>query len=510
MKLIQRIKPDVATGNDELPARLLKDAAPVIAEDLKDMVNLSYETQTFPDKLKIATVKALHKKGDHNDPSQYRPLSILTIVSKIFERSAVDQLVTYYNAHNILNPRQHAYRKNHSTTTILFELTETIRKQIDRGNLVSIASLDLSKAFDSLAHYLILKKLDGIGLNEKATSWVHSYLSNRKQMVKFGKVKSDIENVESGVPQGSILGPLLFITCTNDIFKHLEEYEIFTYADDMQIVIEGKNVKELGKKLEGAIKKANLYYNNNSLLCNPTKTEVMLLGTKIRLSKAEKLKVEVTNGEETKILEGETSLKLLGVHLDQSLDWNKQITHVKQRAINSIINLHRINQVIPMKQRRVLYTSLVTPHFSYGDIIWNNCGSSNCNKIQQAQNFAAKSMLGRSKLSSSTEALKKLELIPLAEKRKINLTIHVKKALEGRAPENIQNIYNKQLSQQGSRGAVRRDLNYPKHKLQQYQQGTLYTSLKAWNNTPADLRNNEQSSFKEKLQTYLTKQYLAI
>ena len=142
-----------------------------------------------------------------------------------------------------------------------------------------------------------------MGLNETATKWVKSYLTNRKQLVKFGRIKSNIEDIESGVPQGSILGPLLFITCTNDMLEKLDEYEIFTYADDMQIVIKGKNVKELGRKLETAIKKANDYYNSNSLLCNPTKTEVMLIGTKMRLSNAEVLKVEVTNGYETKNLD---------------------------------------------------------------------------------------------------------------------------------------------------------------------------------------------------------------
>ena len=436
------------------------------------------------------------------------PLSILHVLSKVFERSAAEQIVAYYDKHKLLNHRQHAYRKNHSTTTILFELVETIKRHIDDGNYVAIASLDLSKAFDSLAHNLILKKLNEIGLNENAISWIESYLNKRKQTVKFGDIESDVETVESGVPQGSILGPLLFITCTNDMMEALGEYDIYSYADDMQIVIKGKNVEELGKELEIAIETANAYYNNNSLLCNPTKTEVMLLGTKIGLSKAEKLKVKVSNSEETKLLTGETSLKILGVTIDQSLDWNKHTSGVKQRATNSIRNLHRINQLIPMKQKRMLYTSLVTPHFSYADVIWGNCGATNANKIQRAQNFAAKSMLGAKKHSSSTNALKKLELIPLSEKRKINAAIHVKKSLIGKAPHNIQEMYRNRFSTQETRAAERGDFNYPKHKLQQYQHGSFYTSLKTWNSIPANLRQNNITTFKPKLQSYLTKQFL--
>ena len=273
-------------------------------------------------------------------------------------------------------------------------------------------------------------------------------------------------------------------------------------------MIEGKNVQVLGQKLGVAIKKANSYYNNNSLLCNPTKTEILLLGTRGRLNNSDQLKVEVSNGDETEILVGEESIKLLGIHVDQTLDWNKQTTHIKQKATNSIRNLYRVNQFIPMKQRRLLYTALVTPHFSYADIIWNNCGSVNSNKIQQAQNFAAKSMLGLKKHTSSTDALKKLELIPLAEKRKINLAVHVKKSLEGVAPANIQQIYQNQMSNVNNRAADRRDLNYPKHRLQQYQCGSLYSSIKTWNSVPVNIRNNNITTFKKNLQTYMTKQYL--
>ena len=506
--LIKRIKPNVATGHDELSEKLIKEASPVILEDLRNLLNLSYETCTFPNQLKTATVKALHKKGGKNDPAQYRPVSILTIISKVFERSAVEQLISYYDSIKLLHPRQHAYRKNHSTTTILFELLEATKRQIDEGNYVAIASLDLSKAFDSLAHNLILKKLDQTGLNSKATSWIESYLTNRKQTVKFGNIESDQETVESGVPQGSILGPLLFITCTNDIIKELHNYDIYSYADDLQILISGKSVESLGKQLEVAIMKANSYYNNNSLLCNPTKTEVMLLGTKARLSKAGKLKVTVYNEEEVKTLTGQDSLKILGVIVDQSIDWTKHTSVVKQRAVNSIRNLHRINQLIPMKQRRILYTSLVTPHFAYADTIWSNCGATNSNKVQQAQNFAAKSMIGAKKHSSSTEALKKLQLIPLNEKRSINTAIHVKKALMGKAPENIQQMYQHQLSKESTRAATRGDFNYPRHQLTQYQQGAFYSSLKTWNSIPLHLREKPLTSFKTSLQTHLTDKYV--
>ena len=504
--LIRRIKPDVATGYDEISPRLLKAAAPAILSNLKDLINLSYETNTFPEALKKANVKALHKKGEYNNPAQYRPISILSTISKIFGRSAAEQLMKYYTMKKKLNTKQHAYQKNHSTTTCLYELVESAKQHIDQGYLVAIASLDLSKAFDSLSHNLILQKLLNMGLDGTAVHWVKSYLENRKQVVKFGRIKSDEETVESGVPQGSILGPLLFITCTDDIEDAMQDYQIFSYADDMQILVKGTSIKEIERKLEEAIKKANDYYNRNSLLNNATKTEIMLLGTTRRLNKAGKLKVKVVNEEnETEYIHGKEYLKILGVLVDQTLSWDKHISQIKQKATNTIRNVHRANKLLPMKQKRILYNSLVTPHFSYCDIIWNKCGRANTNKLQQAQNFAAKSILGVSKFSSSNEALKKLEMLPLEEKRNIHTAVHVKKIIEGNAPEAIKLRYSNLKRPAGLRPG---NLQLPRHKTKQYEDGPLYSSLKIWNATPQHIRDTELNQFKDNLQKYKLRTYL--
>ena len=323
--LIKRIRVDVATGCDEISARLLHAARPSIISSVRDMVNLSYKTEVFPDALKQAHVKALHKEGDNNSPSQYRPISILPTISKVFERSASEQLANFLLKHCKLTSKQHAYKKSFSTITCLFEFVECIRTHMDRKDLVAVASLDLSKAFDSLSHELILTKLIKKDIDKTAIKWVKSYLENRSQRVKFGKILSDEEKVESGVPQGSILGPLLFIACTDDLSEDLDQYETFSYADDTQILVTGKDLLEVQRNLIKAIQTANNYYNNNSLLNNISKTKIMLFETQNRskLDNGKNLEIKPQDIPQLKKpIIGQDHLKILGIYIDKNLNWN--------------------------------------------------------------------------------------------------------------------------------------------------------------------------------------------
>ena len=197
-KLINEINPKVATGIDGIPSKLIKACKNSISPFICKLINLGYSINKFPDSLKIAIIKPIFKSGDQDDISNYRPISILPIISKFFERSAVDQIVQFLEDNQILSPNQHAYRKLHSTTTCLFEIVQEIYKAIDKKQYVAIASLDLSKAFDSISHELLLKKLSSLGIDP--ITWIKSYLTNRSQKTKFESFTSDPAKIESGIP----------------------------------------------------------------------------------------------------------------------------------------------------------------------------------------------------------------------------------------------------------------------------------------------------------------------
>ena len=500
IKLINRIKNDVAVGEDGINARVLKDGKDIVAPVITKIINLGYEMNEFPDQLKVAVIKPIHKKECNNTPSNYRPISILPILSKVFERSAVNQLVKYLE-NNILSSSQHAYRIGHSTVTCLAEITNFIYKSLDEGSIVAMGSMDLSKAFDAICHTHLLQKLSDLGLHKDAVSWIESYLKSRKQKTKFTEIISEECNVTSGVPQGSILGPILFLCFVNDLTDSFPDTKVVSYADDTQFIVTGKTMSSIKKQLQKIIGKAENWYRNNSLMSNPSKTEVIIFTPTKRNDLP---KITITDNNKEHNLEAKTDIKILGVNLDSDMSWNTHTSKLRSKTIGIVKHLHRINKFLPMKIKLQLYDSLVASHFNYADVIWSGCTLKNKQKLQTVQNFALKSILGKKKSDSATEVLQTLKYLNLDEKRKIHEAVFTHKAVSGKMPKKISEDYTKLQPCPSNRSAERNIYNIPIHKTSRYKSSVLYRTIKTWNDIPIKIKTTD-SNFKKTLQTYITK-----
>ena len=503
-KLIDNIRSDVAVGDDMIGARLIKDIKNTVSPVLTKIINKGYETNTFPNIMKKAVIKALHKKGNTDDISNYRPISILPTLSKTFERAAVNQLISYLEENKLLSPNQHAYRKNHSTVTCLVEAINYIYKLIDNKKYAAVASLDLSKAFDSISHKLILKKLRNLGLKESAVQWTSSYLKERKQVTKFKYYTSQEETVSSGIPQGSIIGPLLFLCYTNDIHEVFKnECRVVAYADDMQIILEARTLPQLKKKIENAIVLAQKWYQQNSMKNNISKTEILVVN---RSQKNEFLKIDVVDEGKQISIESKTYIKVLGVLIDNNLNWRKQVIEVKRKAMNITRNIHRINHLLPTKHRVNLYNAIISPQFSYADIVWGGCGKKESLSLQRVQNFAAKSITGNRKYDSATESLRKLKFLNLEQRRNIHETVFIHKALIERNTENINKEYKEFIPTTNTRFANLGKLKPPSHKTAKFERSPLYRTISAWNNCPNSIPTENIKQHKSQLQKHLIAQ----
>ena len=284
LKVIKKLKASKASGLDTISPRLLKDAAEVIAKPLTRIINISLSQGRIPDEWKCARVTPLFKKGDVTDMDNFRPISILSVASKVLERAVHHQLCDFLDKHKLLSPYQCGFRRKHSTESATIAFSDFIRRGMDQGLLTGAVFIDLRKAFDSIGHDALLSKLEYYGLRGTELDWFRSYLIDRKQVVNFGKETSNPCSITSGVQQGSILGPLLFVLFLNDVPVVLKHCQILMYADDTVIYFSAKDATQIAKTLSEELASVNQWLLDNSLFMHKGKTECVLFGTNAKLA----------------------------------------------------------------------------------------------------------------------------------------------------------------------------------------------------------------------------------
>ena len=281
---------------------------------LTHIINLSITTGGIPDDFKMTRIVPLYKKNSKTHVGNYRPISVLSVIAKVFEKVVFMQLSDYLSKNRLLYEFQSGFRSSYSTDTCLIHLTDYIKLENGKGNFTGMVLLDLQKAFDTVDHTILLNKLKWLGADDLTVQWFISYLTGRTQVTDIGGTMSEPKGVTCGVPQGSILGPLLFLLYVNDMASAVR-CKLLLYADDSALIASGKNVADIESTLSSELEYVSNWLMDNKLSLHLGKTQSILFGTKRRLSTGVKLNV-ICNGN---VIELKSNVTYLGVTLDQFL-----------------------------------------------------------------------------------------------------------------------------------------------------------------------------------------------
>ena len=310
----------------------------------------------------------MFKSGNRSDVNNYRPITILPVFSKLLEKAVYCQLNKFFTEQNLLTTKQFGFRPKLSTGAALAQFTDTVLDNMDKGCLTGAAFLDITKAFDTVSHDILICKLVGVGVSHTSVNWFKSYLSNRMQVTVVNESQSTLEPLNVGVPQGSILGPLLFLVYVNDITKACVKCNFTLYADDTVLFYSAKSALELQSSLNLDLFYLSNWLTRNRLTLNPSKCKFITFGSPAKLAKLNE--VELCINDYT--LDRVTSFKYLGVVLNQSFTWADHIEALSNKIAQRIGLIKRIKHLLPVYARITLANCLVVPLFDYADSVWGD------------------------------------------------------------------------------------------------------------------------------------------
>lgn len=484
LKLLLSLKTNKAIGLDNISARLLKCGAHEICPSVTKLLNLSIRSGKFPAIWKCSKVAALFKSGERTNATNYRPISILPTLSKILEKVVHFQFYQYLKLHNVLSNKQFGFRPKLSTTSALSSFSDEVLLNMEQGNLCGVVFLDLTKAFDTVNHCILLSKLSAVGVSPSSLKWFESYLSHRKQQTSCGNDLSEALPVTFGVPQGSILGPLLFLVYINNLPDVIKNSHVTLYADDTVLYCFSKDPRHLEQKLNEDLLRVAHWLCENKLTLNLEKTKSMLIGSNRKLGDISSFSLSIFDTDINTV----SNFKYLGIMLSTHFTWTSHIEYISSKINKNLGLLRRIKHLLPKQARLLFYNSLVLPIFDYADVIWGDKDNVVLmNELQVLQNKAAKIILNRPLHSSASDALSTLKWLNLKQRRMYHRCIYIYKCINNLTDHSLDIVKCSEIHSYNTRN--KDALRLPKVKRKWGKQRTNYKAIKDWNNLDSEIRN---------------------
>ena len=500
--VISNLDSSKSCGPNSVPIYILKVLGPYISNALATLINQSFSKGIFPSSLKTAKVIALFKKGDPEMTSNYRPISLLSSFSKLYEKLMYKRLYSFTTHNKLIHPLQFGFQKNNSIDHTLISMTEAIRNTLDNKKYGCGIFIYLQKAFDTVNHGILIDKLEHYGVRGNALAWFKSYLSDRYQYVAVEDTHSELLRVICGVPQGSILGPLLFLLFINDLPKVSKKLKFYLFADDTNIYCESDTVDNVVKKANSELRKVKKWLDANKLSININKTNYIIFHspqkpipphTSIKIGKNHITRVKY--------------VKFLGLLLDDTLSWKYHLSELSKKLARTCGVLYKIRPFLPTEILVCLYNSLFRSFLQYGITVWGQTCASYIDPITKLQKKAIRIISNQSLLCQTTPIFKTLKLLKLPDIFKLRLLTFVFESLNKLAPHYFYNYFslNSSIHSYETRHSTRGDIYVEKKNTLQFGLRSIrYMGAKLWNDLPLEVRNSTSKFlFKRKLILYL-------
>ena len=455
------LKSNKSVGIDDIDINLFKTVFDIIENHLLYIFELTFTTGSFPQSLKIARITPIFKSGDRTSLSNYRPISILPCVSKLLERIMYNRLFKHLLKNTILCTNQFGFQKGHSTDHAVLALTNEILKNFDKDHFTLGVFVDLSKAFDTVNHEILIDKLEHYGIRNKNLEWFKSYLTNRKQCVSSNSNHSKLLRISCGVPQGSILGPLLFLLYINDLATVSNVIKTILFADDTSLFHSDKCLKSLFNVVNYELTKITEWFVANKLSLNTIKTKYILFGKSLdniplSLPKVKMNKIEIQRVDK---------IKFLGVLIDEQLNWKHHINLIENKISKNVGIMFRCKELLNKFCLKNLYYSFIHTYINYCNITWASTNLTKLNKIYNHQKHAIRIIMNESKYTSAQPLMKELGILSIYQINIQQNLLFMFKLRNGTLPKVFKNKFSVVANKYSTRQATKQLYSIPKSKL---------------------------------------------